>query len=184
MRSSCASAAGLTRPTSGFTIKPSIPIRVALEICREMFVPRWRGWPSLAMQYNDVKKIVTECVALSGLDEATQAFLLRHGDETSLDAGEMVYAEGTNLDDSFCVLLSGSLTIERGGRVVAETSKNEVIGEMAYFSPQHKRSATVRAASEKVSILKVQLPPENLASPLFAPLKKCLALQTWHRPID
>lgn len=136
------------------------------------------------MNYNDVKRIVIDCAALSGLDEGSQAFLLRHGDETVLNAGEIIYAEGTNLDDSFCVLLSGSLTIEKGDRVVAETSKNEVVGEMAYFSPLRKRSATVRAASDQTSVLKIQLPPENLASPLFAPLKKCLALQPWHRPLD
>jgi hypothetical protein len=137
-----------------------------------------------AMNYNEVKRILIECPALSGLDYVSQGFLLRHGDETIFSAGEIIYGQGTKLDDTFCILLSGSVAIEKGGRVVADTSKSHVFGEMAYFSSLRQRTATVRATSPETSVLRIRLPSENLDSPLFASLKKHFAVQPWTRPVD
>jgi hypothetical protein len=76
------------------------------------------------------------------------------------------------------------VTVEKGGRLVAEISKSQVFGEMAYFSSSHKRIATVRASSEKTSVLKILLPPGNLGLPAFSSLKRILALQPWLRSAD
>ena len=136
------------------------------------------------MNYNDVKRIILECPALSGLDEVSQAFLLRHGDEIVLNEGDIIYGEGTELDDSFCVLLCGSVAIERRGTVVAESSQIHVFGDMAYFSQCRERTATVRATSPKTSVLKIHLRRADLALPVLGPLKKFLAVQPWQRPVD
>jgi hypothetical protein len=136
------------------------------------------------MNYNDVKRILLECPSLAGLDEVSQAFLLRRGEEMVFDAGQIIYAEGAKLDNSFCVLLSGSVAIERSGRVVAESSHSHVFGDMAYFSEARERTATVRATSPETSVLRIRLASQSLDSPLFASLKKQLALQPWTRPVD
>jgi CRP-like cAMP-binding protein len=136
------------------------------------------------MNYNDAKQILIQCPGLSELDELSQAFLLRHGDEMIFNAGEIIYAEGAELDDSFCILLSGSVAVEKGGKVVAESARNHVFGDMAYFSPRHKRSATVRVTSPQAAVLKISLPSGSLGSPPYASLKKHLALQPWKRPVD
>lgn len=135
------------------------------------------------MDYNDVKRIVIQCREVSGLDEVSQAFLLRHGDEIVFDTGEIIYAEGAELDDSFCVLLSGSVAIERGGKVVAETSTSHIFGDMAYFFPPYNRTATVRATSPGTAVLKVELRRADLSSLRFTSLKTVLGRQRWNRPV-
>lgn len=133
------------------------------------------------MDYNEVKRIVIECPTLSGLDDVSQAFLLRHGEERVFEAGEIIYAEGAELDDSFCVLLSGRVGIELEGKEVAASSMSQVFGEMAYFSSARQRSATVRATAGQTSVLKVELRRDDLGLPAFASLRKFLALQPWRR---
>ena len=136
------------------------------------------------MHYNKVKRIVMECPALVGLDEVSQAFLLRHGEEMVFDVGDIIYDQGAELDDSFCVLLAGSVAVERDGKELATRSTSHVFGDMAYFSQVHKRAATVRATSRDTSVLRVQLKRDDFDLPAFASLKKFLALQPWKRPVE
>lgn len=136
------------------------------------------------MNYNDVKRILIQCPSLAGLDEVSQAFLLRHGEERAFEAGEIIYAQGAALDDSFCVLLSGSVSVEQDGKELAASSKSQVFGDMAYFSSVQRRGATVRATSPETSVLRVELRRDDFALPAFAGLRKFLALQPWRRQTD
>jgi len=133
------------------------------------------------MDYNHVKSILIECPSLAGLDEVSQAFLLRHGEELTFDAGDIIYSQGDELDDSFCVLLAGSVAVEQDGRELRAYSTSQVFGDMAYFSSLHRRNATVRATSPHTSVLKVGLRRDDFGQPAFASLRKFLALQPWRR---
>lgn len=133
------------------------------------------------MEYNEIKQKVVKCPDLPGLEDASQAFLLWRGEEQLLEADEVVYAEGTKLDNTFCLLLSGIMFVEKGGTNIGEISEGHIFGEMAYFSPLHERTATVRVGSPKSSLLKIQLTLDELRSANFSLLKRYLGLQAWDR---
>jgi hypothetical protein len=136
------------------------------------------------MEYNEVKECLIACPDLAGLDEACAAALFWRGLEHTLDAGSVVYAESEKLDGSFCLLLYGDLIVERAGEVLGAISERQIFGEMAYFTDQQTRNATVRVGSRLAVILKFHLTSHELASPQFAPLKRCLSLQTWDKFVN
>lgn len=133
------------------------------------------------MDYTAIKDQMRSCPELLGIDESLTAILFWRGDVQTLPFGKPVYSENTPLDDTFCVLLSGSLEVEKNGAPVGEISGPQVFGEMAYFTSSHARTATVRAGSDKTTIFKIQLTQEELASPKFAPLRKYLGREAWDR---
>jgi CRP-like cAMP-binding protein len=133
------------------------------------------------MEYNEVKQRLVECPDLPGLEDTSQAFLLRRGEEQLLKADEVIYTEGTKLDNTFCLLLSGIMFVEKRGTNIGEISEGHIFGEMAYFSSLHERTATVRAGSPKSSVLKIQLTLDELRSANFSLLKRYLGLQAWDR---
>jgi CRP-like cAMP-binding protein len=95
--------------------------------------------------------------------------------------GETIYEEGTRLDDTFCLLLSGELMVEKAGTLIGQISEGQIFGEMAFFSPEHARTATVRVGSAEATVLKIQLSPEELATARLSALKKFLGLRAWER---
>jgi hypothetical protein len=133
------------------------------------------------MEHNDLKQVLLSCADLAGLDEAAVALLLWRAEQLTLPAGTTIYAEGAMFDDSFCLLLSGYLSIDRSGVALGEISDRQIFGEMAYFTSLHARTATVRVNSAEAVILKFQMSPAEFASPPFSVLKRYLGLQAWDR---
>jgi hypothetical protein len=133
------------------------------------------------MEYNVVKQILLTCPDLGDLDEASRATLLLRGNEETPTAGAIIYAEYARLDDTFCMLLSGDLVIEKAGVEMGQISGNQIFGEMAYFTKLNQRTATVRVSSPQASFLKFQLTHTELDSPLVSALRKDLGLQAWER---
>jgi hypothetical protein len=136
------------------------------------------------MEYNEVRQILTNCSDLSGLDEESQAFLLWRGEEMVFGREEVIYAEDTKLDDTFCLLLSGLMLVEKQGAAIGEVTDAHIFGEMAYFSPLHTRSATVRVGTSTASVLKIQLTLQELESDQFLALRTYLGLQAWDRFVN
>src|ERR1051325_399532 len=130
------------------------------------------------MEYSDVKQLVRGCPDLKGFDEGVISLLFWRGEERSLKPGAIVYAEDTQLDDTFCLLLSGDLAVEKHGRVVGQTTDAQLFGEMPYFAPLHRRPATVRAGARPATILQIQLSREELASPPFSSMKRQLGVRS------
>src|SRR5262249_32058983 len=128
-----------------------------------------------------VKQNLVRCPEISGLDEPSTSILFWHGTEENLKEGDVVYEDGANLDDTFCALLSGTLTVEKAGHSVGEIAANQIFGEMAYFTLAHSRTATVRVSSPEATILRVKLTQQELSTPRFSTLRKYLGLEAWDR---
>jgi CRP-like cAMP-binding protein len=133
------------------------------------------------MEYSDIKQTVRTCRDFKAFDEAVTSLLFWRGEEKNLKPGTTIYAEASQLDDTFCLLISGDLVVEKGGRVVGQIGEGQIFGEMAYFTPLHQRTATVRVGSVPATILQIQLTREELATPAFSSLKRQLGVQAWDR---
>src|SRR5262249_16626283 len=134
-----------------------------------------------SMDYQNVKRILSRCPDLAGLDEAATAALFWLGEAQTLSEGEVIYAEGDMLDNTFCLLLSGDLIVEKAGAIIGGVGEHQTFGEMAYFTRQRERTATPRVGSSQAVILRFQLAPAELASERFSILRKYLGLHTWDR---
>ena len=134
-----------------------------------------------SMDYKDVKQILRRCPDLAGLDEAATAALFWLGEQQTLREGEVIYAEGDKLDNTFCLLLSGDLIVEKAGTIIGGVWEHQVFGEMAYFTRERERTATLRVGSTQAVILKFQLAPTELGSARFSTLRRYLGLHTWDR---
>ena len=133
------------------------------------------------MDYDDIKKHLLKCPDLAGLDEATLSELIWRGTVHTLKTGTVIYAEGSPLDDTFGLLISGDLIIERGGAILGGIFEQQAFGEMAYFNQQQARTATIRVGSPEAVMVKIQMTAEEMSSDRFSGLRKCLALQTWQK---
>jgi len=133
------------------------------------------------MEYKDIKRCMIECPVLASLDEPIVAALLWRSEAQTLEEGEIIYAEGTTLDDTFCLLLSGDLVVEKASEIIGGIREREMFGEMAYFTNNKARTATLRVGSPQAVVLKFQFTPGELADPRFSELRRSLALQTWEK---
>jgi CRP-like cAMP-binding protein len=133
------------------------------------------------MEYHEVKNGLKAGLQFAGLDETTAATLLWRGEEQTLCHGEIIYAEGEELDQTFCLLLSGSLEVSHKESVVAGVAQSRFFGEMAYFANPKTRGATVTVSSSEAVILRFHLTTAELASPRFRTLRQYLSHQKWDR---
>ena len=133
------------------------------------------------MDYEQVKAILSQSPDLAGLDEAAVAALFWLGEEQTLGEGEVIYAEGDKLDDTFCLLLAGDLIVEKAGAIIGGIVEHQIFGEMAYFTRERQRTATLRVGSTQAMLLKFHLAPEELGNARFSTLRRCLELHTWDR---
>src|SRR5215831_6236502 len=106
------------------------------------------------MEYNNVKNALKAALKFAGLDETTAAPLLWRGKEQTLNQGEIIYTEGAKLDQTFCLLLSGTLQIRNNQGIVTELAESRFFGEMAYFISSRTRRATVTVSSIQAVMLK------------------------------
>jgi len=135
------------------------------------------------MKYNDIKQFLLGSTDLAGLDDQAIAALFWRGEEQTFDGGAVIYAEGATLDDTFCLLVAGELVVEKGGEVVGSIFEGQIFGEMAYFTNQKVRTATVRAGAQAL-VLKFRLTQAEMRSTSFSALKKALARQTWEKFVN
>lgn len=76
-------------------------------------------------------------------------------DDVSVSAGHVLIKQGIHHNQSF-VIDHGTATVEIEGRVVAELSDGEIVGELAYFA-QEPATATVTAKTD----LELMVIPHN-----------------------
>lgn len=68
--------------------------------------------------------------------------------EVEVPAGEVVYAQGADDENTGCVLLDGAVEISIEGQPVKTCSAPEIFGEMKQFTNDQQRTATVRVVSD------------------------------------
>jgi hypothetical protein len=136
---------------------------------------------TIIMKNVDVKQYFANCPDLATLDDAAQTMLLQRGEEIKLNPRAILYSQGSTLDDTFCLLLSGELLVEISGKSVGKVPQNQLFGEMAYFITDKTRSATIRAGSLGALVLRIRLTQAELGTAPFAGLKSFLGAQAWDR---
>jgi hypothetical protein len=133
------------------------------------------------MQQNEIQQYFTNCPDLASLDDSSRNFLLSRGQAMQLNPKATLYTEGATLDDTFCLLLTGELLVEIGGKCVGRIPKNELFGEMAYFHKDKTRTATIRAGSMGAFVLRIRLTRAEMGAPGLTVLKSYLGTQAWDK---
>ena len=82
----------------------------------------------------------------SGLDKKQMSSLMRHVDEQKLPAGTVIIKQGSTAYEA-CVLLEGTVTIERDGELLETAGPGASFGELAMLD-KRPRSATVTAQTD------------------------------------
>jgi len=136
------------------------------------------------MEYNDFRDTLNESSELAGLDETLAAGLFWRCEEEILAEGAVIYEEGAPLDFTFGMVVSGDLIVEKGGTILSGIFERQIFGEMAYFTNERTRTATIRVRSLQAIVLKFTLTSEELSSPAFSTLRTALELQTWDRFVN
>ena len=95
-------------------------------------------------------QVLAEQTLIAHREELAREFA-KIGEVRCFAAGsELMKQDGA--DNHLCFLLAGSVAIEINGKQVAERKQNQHVGEMAVIDPSAKRSATVRALEETVTL--------------------------------
>jgi CRP/FNR family transcriptional regulator, cyclic AMP receptor protein len=84
----------------------------------------------------------------SHLDKKQMTALMRHVDEQKLPAGTVIMKQGATAFEA-CVLLEGTVTIERDGQLLETAGPGKSFGELAMLD-KRPRSATVTAETDVV----------------------------------
>jgi CRP/FNR family cyclic AMP-dependent transcriptional regulator len=84
----------------------------------------------------------------SKLDKKQMAAFLRHVDEQNLPAGTVIIKQGSTAYEA-CVVLEGTVTIERDGQLLETAGPGKSFGELAMLD-KRPRSATVTAQTDVV----------------------------------
>lgn len=82
----------------------------------------------------------------SGLDKKHMAALMRHVDEQRVSAGTVIIKQGSTAFE-MCVVLEGSVTIERDGTLLEVAGPGASFGEMSMLD-KCPRTATVTAQTD------------------------------------
>lgn len=91
----------------------------------------------------------------AGADERALRNLAEAVEDTKVEAGHVLISEGIHHNQSF-VIARGTATVEIGGKVVAELSEGDFVGELAYLAMQ-PATATVTAKTD----LELMVIPHN-----------------------
>ena len=99
------------------------------------------------------KKVLKENELFQNLDETVLDSLIAHAEAKLLAKDEVLYRRGEASNDTFCILIFGSVKIVGdSGQVLAVLERGKVMGEIGIMGLQKRRSADV-VALEPTSIL-------------------------------
>ena len=99
------------------------------------------------------KKVLRSNELFQDLDDTTLEILVTHANVKLLSENEMLYRKGEVSNDTFCIIILGSIKIVgENGQILSVMKSGEVIGEIGIVGLQNKRSADV-IALEPTSIL-------------------------------
>lgn len=93
-----------------------------------------------------------ECSTLGALSEEAINFLLKQGDISQLDTGEVLYKPG-EYGDCFFVVLCGSMDLYKYGSLIKNHAKGEELGMPSMIALQKRKGEAI--AHEKTIILRI-----------------------------
>lgn len=96
------------------------------------------------MDIQKVKTTLQRHQLFKNLDDKQLDALIELGREKLLTPGANVYTRGEASDNTFCLIVSGKVSVvAKDGSNVKFLGAGEVIGEIALFAPQRKRTVTI-----------------------------------------
>lgn len=99
------------------------------------------------------KKVLRENELFEDLDDPLLGTLITYANAKLLSKDEILYKKGEEANDTFCIIIFGSVKIVGNvGQELAVLKRGKVMGEIGVMGMQHKRSADV-IALEPTSIL-------------------------------
>ncbi|MEA2040762.1 MAG: cyclic nucleotide-binding domain-containing protein [Thermodesulfobacteriota bacterium] len=100
-----------------------------------------------------IRTIIEGCELFRGFDGSQIGILIKNADIKRFSEGVIVYAKGEESQNTFCLIVSGSVNIvSDNGFVLEELGRNQIIGEIGTISPQHRRTVDV-VAKEPTEVL-------------------------------
>jgi hypothetical protein len=133
------------------------------------------------MDHELLKKKFLQCKELSSLSETAMARLWWRGSCVEYDADTDIYAEGMLMDNTFCLLLSGAVVVTANGQLLGQIPTGHLFGEVAYFSANRTRTATVRVVDGPAKVMMFRVTPEELQSANFAAIESLLNNLAWEK---
>jgi CRP-like cAMP-binding protein len=99
------------------------------------------------------KKVLRENELFEDLDDKILGTLITYANAKLLSKDEILYRKGEEANDTFCIIIFGSVKIVGdAGQELAVLKRGKVMGEIGVMGMQHRRSADV-VALEPTSIL-------------------------------
>jgi CRP-like cAMP-binding protein len=136
------------------------------------------GQSTLTMDFEAVRNAIVENQYLRELTDETQGMLLRYANLRKAEKGYAIYSEGDEIDDTFCLLLEGELSVRLGEEEIGKVEEWEIFGEVAFFTKTPMRSATVAVESGQAIWIKWKITREELEGGTFDDLKRVLEAKT------
>jgi hypothetical protein len=133
------------------------------------------------MEYTPLKHIFDHCPELAGLSEEMKARLWARGRNVIHPAQMVIYAEGTLMDNTFCLLLSGKVKVKRAGKLIGPIHEGYLFGELAYITKNKTRTATVYVVDGQAEILVFDITNNELQSSKYAELHSLLTELAWDK---
>jgi CRP-like cAMP-binding protein len=100
------------------------------------------------MELAQARDALRKSPSFAELDSSVVGALLLYAEEVELTAGKVLFEQGVDSGDRFCLLVEGELSVGgAGGLEIARLSPGALVGEIGIVSPQKKRTAGVRAAT-------------------------------------
>lgn len=132
------------------------------------------------MNYETAKSVIKESGDLQGLDEQGRATLFWVAEPVTLDQEAVLYKRGQPFDNTFYLLIAGSLEAVVQGNDPSIMRPGAIVGEVAYHTTTLERSATVRASDQNTQLLRCVFSREELKR-RFPRLYEDLGILSWER---
>lgn len=99
------------------------------------------------MDFKNAITLLKDCKLFTDLDDSSVDTLVFLAYTKQFPEGEIIYRKGENSNDTFGMIVSGSVNlIAKDGHVFKNVGSKEIIGEIALSDPNHKRTVTVTTA--------------------------------------
>jgi len=109
------------------------------------------------MNLDEYRKSILEIPVIKELSPEIRSgmamIILWIAHESDMFAGEVVYSQGTDDEDTGCVLLNGKVAISKEEKDVMTCDAPDILGEMKQFTKGKQRTATVKVMTNSTVLM-------------------------------